>query len=137
MSKLWFDLTQTYRKGIEEKLKQEFNKKQEELIKKFHEQLENSNIKNLELETKLNSKDNLLRKKLKLELESEFSAKELAMETKRMDLENKLKNLENNKDKEIKLALMRGIQQKRKELSMNFELQKTEKNEEILRFYKN
>ena len=44
--------------------------------------------------------DTLLRKKLKLELESEFSAKELAMETKRMDLENKLKNLENNKDKE-------------------------------------
>ncbi len=128
-----FDLKETYRKDIEEKLKQEYFKKQEEIISKFNSQLEESKIRNLELKNKLNTKDTLLKEKLKLELKAEYSDKELLLKTEKLDLENKLKSLENNKDKEIKLALLKAIQLKEKELSTNFEIEKTEKNQEILR----
>ena len=128
-----FDLKLTYRKDIEEKLKQEFIKKQEEIINQFNIQLEEFKLKNYELKNKLNKNNILIKEKIKLELKEEFSQKEIELETIKLDLENKLKISENNKNKEIKLALMKGMQQRENELSANFEIEKTEKNQEISR----
>ena len=128
-----YDLTLTFRKDLEKELQGKYFKKQEEIINKFNSQIEEIKIKNQDLKNKLENKNILLKERLKLELKTEFSKKEIDLETQKLDLENKLKSLEDNKEKEIKLALMKGLQRQEKELSANFTIEQTEKNEQIIR----
>ncbi len=124
-----FDLTSTFTKTIEDKVRQGYIIKQEEISSK----LEETRIQNLDLKNKLNKKEFLLKQELKQELQAEYSTKELILEEKKIDLEGKIKSLEKNKDHEIKLALMRALQKKEEELDATYSLERTEKNEEITR----
>ena len=90
MSKLCYDLSNFFRKKIENNLKKEFEEKNKKLLSEYNDNVEKLNIENLELKSKLKEDNELLKAKIRSELKSEFSANNVALESQKLKLQGEV-----------------------------------------------
>ena len=134
--KCGFELKDFYTKKIETELKQKFDEKQKKMFGDLNEELEAEKLKNLVLEKKSKQNEELLKEKIKTDLSTEFSEKELGYQKHQIKLEGKISELERNNKTQIEVTVAAKLQQQKSELFAEFGLEKTEQSNEINRLKK-
>ena len=127
-----YDLSNFFRKKIENNLKKEFEEKNKKLLSKHNENLEKLNIENLELKSKLKEDNELLKAKIRSELKSEFSSNNVTLQAEKLKLQGEVQDLKNNKDLEIKVVVQKELQKQKQDLSIDFKLKEQAQEKEIL-----
>ena len=117
-----YDLSNFFRRKIENNLKKEFEEKNKKLLSEYNENFEKLNIENLELKSKLKEDHELLKAKIRSELKSEFSSNNVALQAEKLKLQGEVQDLKNNKDLEIKVVVQKELQKQKQDLSIDFKL---------------
>ena len=127
-----YDLSNFFRKKIENNLKKEFEEKNKKLLSEYNDNVEKLNIENLELKSKLKEDNELLKAKIRSELKSEFSANNVALESQNLKLQGEVYDLKNNKDAEIKVVVQQELQKQKQDLHTDFKLKEQAQEKEIM-----